>query len=179
MEKPRIRKEMLHRLKGLSAQDRQEWSEWACKTLCYQPAYRESRTIATFLSMSHEIDTSYLIEQAQADGKQVLIPKTYSGGRMVFVPYEANDLLLSPFGVWEPQSDRAVDSSEIDLIHVPGLAWNRAGYRIGYGGGFYDRYLKDYRGMTVSTIYGFQRCEFSEEAFDQAVREVLCYEQGD
>lgn len=179
MEKSRIRQNMIVRLKALSPQERQAWSDWACRSICQQAAYQEARTIATFLSMSHELDTRCLIEQALRDGKVVLAPKTYGKGRMVFVPYDPHDLKLSSYGVWEPRSDEAVDPSGIDLIHVPGLAWNEAGYRVGYGGGFYDRYLKDYQGMTVSTIYDFQRCDFIEEEFDQAVREVLCYERND
>ncbi|MBF0777967.1 5-formyltetrahydrofolate cyclo-ligase [Streptococcus cuniculi] len=179
MEKSRIRKSMLARLKGLSVEEREAWSEWACQAICGLLAYQEAGTIATFLSMPHELDTSYLIAQAKQDGKQVVVPKTYGKGRMVFVPYDANDLELSSFGVWEPRSDEVVEPSEIDIIHVPGLAWNEAGYRIGYGGGFYDRYLLDYQGMTVSTICDFQRYEFSEEEFDQAVRELVCYETID
>ncbi|MGT2715693.1 5-formyltetrahydrofolate cyclo-ligase [Streptococcus respiraculi] len=179
MEKSSIRKSMLARLKGLSAEEREAWSVWAGQVIYQQEAYQKASTIATFLSMPHEVDTTYLIAQAKQDGKQVVVPKTYGKGRMVFVPYDANDLVLSTFGVWEPRSDEVVDSSEIDIIHVPGLAWNEAGYRIGYGGGFYDRYLKNYQGITVSTIYEFQRYEFSEDEFDQAVREVLCYEGND
>ncbi|MBF0787435.1 MULTISPECIES: 5-formyltetrahydrofolate cyclo-ligase [unclassified Streptococcus] len=178
MEKSSIRKSMLTRLKNLSEQERQAWGEWACQAISELVAYQEARTIATFLSMPHEVDTAHLIKRAQRDEKRVLIPKTYAKGRMVFVPYDAHDVMLSSFGVWEPQSDEAVGASEIDVIHVPGLAWNEAGYRIGYGGGFYDRYLEDYQGMTVSTIYDFQRCYFIEETFDQAVRKVLCYERN-
>lgn len=177
MEKSSIRKSMLARLKGLSVEEREAWSVWACQVICQQEAYQKASTIATFLSMPHEVDTSYLIRQARKDGKRVLVPKTYGKGRMVFVPYDENDLLLSGFGVWEPRSDEAVDPSEIDVIHVPGLAWNKVGYRIGYGGGFYDRYLEHYHGMTMSTIYDFQQHDFCEEEFDQAVREVLCYER--
>lgn len=179
MEKSRIRKAMLARLQAMSQQERKRWSEWSCQAICGLSAYQEAKTIATFLSMPHEVDTSYLIAQAKQDGKQLVVPKTYGKGRMVFVPYDANDLALSPFGVWEPRSDEVVAPSEIAIIHVPGLAWNEAGYRIGYGGGFYDRYLLDYQGMTVSTICDFQRYEFSKEEFDQAVREVLCYETTD
>lgn len=69
-----------------------------------------------------------------------------------------------------------MDKSEIDLIHVPGLVFQSTGYRIGYGGGYYDRYLADFAGKTVSTIYSIQQKEFQPDAFDQAVQEVLVYE---
>ncbi|MGT2800135.1 5-formyltetrahydrofolate cyclo-ligase [Streptococcus marmotae] len=179
MEKIGIRKEILARLKTLSKEENKRWSEWSCQAICSLSVYQEADTIATFLSMPHEMDTSFLIRQAQLDGKKIVVPKTYSKGRMVFVPYDENDLVLSSFGVWEPRSEVSLEPSEIDLIHVPGLAWNQAGYRIGYGGGFYDRYLAQFQGMTVSTPHDVQRYEFREEEFDQAVRKVLYYETND
>ena len=69
-----------------------------------------------------------------------------------------------------------MEQSEIDLIHVPGVVFQSKGYRIGYGGGYYDRYLADFAGKTVSTIYSIQQKEFQPAAFDQAVQEVLVYE---
>lgn len=61
---------------------------------------------------------------------------------------------------------QVVDKSEIDLIHVPGLVFQSKASRIGYGGGYYDRYLADYTGKTVSTIYSIQQKEFQPDVFD-------------
>ena len=123
-----------------------------------------------------EFDTGLFIRQAQADGKRVLVPKTYPQGRMTFVDYNPNDLELTVFGIWEPRSERAVEKSHIDLIHVPGVAFNKKGYRIGYGGGYYDRYLADFKGMTVSTIYPYQLVDFQPDDCDIPVQEVLICE---
>lgn len=69
-----------------------------------------------------------------------------------------------------------VEKTHIDLIHVPGVAFNKGGYRIGYGGGYYDRYLADFKGMTVSTIYPCQLADFQPDNYDIPIQEVLICE---
>ena len=141
------------------------------------PAFQEAKTLATYLSMGHEFSTASLIQAALQLGKRVCVPRTYPQGRMVFVEYDPDILEKARCGLLEPnERGQVVDKSEIDLIHVPGLVFQSKGYRIGYGGGYYDRYLADYTGKTVSTIYSIQQKEFQPDVFDQAVQEVLVYE---
>ena len=141
------------------------------------PAFQEAKTLATYLSMGHEFSTASLIQAALQLGKRVCVPRTYPQGRMEFVEYDPDILEKTRFGLLEPnEKGKLVDQSEIDLIHVPGLVFQSKGYRIGYGGGYYDRYLADFAGKTVSTIYSIQQKEFQPDAFDQAVQEVLVYE---
>ena len=141
------------------------------------PAFQEAKTLATYLSMGHEFSTASLIQAALQLGKRVCVPRTYPQGRMEFVEYDPNILEKTRFGLLEPnEKGKLVDQSEIDLIHVPGLVFQSKGYRIGYGGGYYDRYLADYTGKTVSTIYSIQHKKFQPDVFDQAVQEVLVYE---
>ena len=141
------------------------------------PAFQEAKTLATYLSMGHEFSTASLIQAALQLGKRVCVPRTYPQGRMEFVEYDPDILEKTRFGLLEPnEQGKVVDKAEIDLIHVPGLVFQSKGYRIGYGGGYYDRYLADFAGKTVSTIYSIQQKEFQPDAFDQAVQEVLVYE---
>lgn len=141
------------------------------------PAFQEAKTLATYLSMGHEFSTASLIQAALQLGKRVCVPRTYPQGRMEFVEYDPDILEKTRFGLLEPnERGQVVDKSEIDLIHVPGLVFQSKGYRIGYGGGYYDRYLADYAGKSVSTIYSIQQKEFQPDVFDQAVQEVLVYE---
>ena len=141
------------------------------------PAFQEAKTLATYLSMGHEFSTASLIQAALQLGKRVCVPRTYPQGRMEFVEYDPDILEKTRFGLLEPnEKGKLVDQSEIDLIHVPGVVFQSKGYRIGYGGGYYDRYLADYTGKTVSTIYSIQQKEFQPDVFDQAVQEVLVYE---
>lgn len=140
-------------------------------------AFQEAKTLATYLSMGHEFSTASLIQAALQDGKRVCVPRTYPQGRMEFVEYDPDILEKTRFGLLEPnEQGKVVDKSEIDLIHVPGVVFQSEGYRIGYGAGYYDRYLADYSGKTVSTIYSIQEGEFQPDSFDIAVQEVLVYE---
>ena len=172
--KASIRKSVLKKMKGLEPEIKRVADQSLIQRLRSLPAYQEASIMATYLSFPHEVDTSFLIDAAQADGKQVVIPKTYPKGRMEFVAYDPQKLIPTAFGLLEPEEgSQAVDQSEIDLIHVPGVAFQKDGYRLGYGGGYYDRYLADFDGATVSTIYACQEVDFAPAPHDIPVQEVL------
>ena len=172
--KSELRKQVLQEMKALSREQKQFIDQALTERLLHHPFYQEAEVIATYLSFSHEFQTQELIEQALKDGKKVLIPKTYPKGRMDFVVYDPQQLVKTSFGLLEPQGDlEVVDASQIDLIHVPGLAFTTEGYRIGYGGGYYDRYLEHFSGNTLSTIYPCQIQDFIPENHDIPVQEVL------
>ena len=175
--KAELRKKILQEMKALSQEQKQAMDQVLTERFLQHPFYQEAKNIATYLSFPHEFQTQELIEQARKDGKKVLIPKTYPKGRMEFVVYNPQQLAKTSFGLLEPQGDlEVVEPSQIDLIHVPGLAFTTEGYRIGYGGGYYDRYLEHFAGHTMSTIYPCQVQEFNFENHDIPVQEVLIYE---
>ena len=175
--KAELRKKIFQEMKTLSQEQKQAMDQVLTERFLQHPFYQEAKTIATYLSFPHEFQTQELIEQALKDGKKVLIPKTYPKGRMEFVVYNPQQLAKTSFGLLEPQGDlEVVEPSQIDLIHVPGLAFTTEGYRIGYGGGYYDRYLEHFAGHTMSTIYPCQVQEFNFENHDIPVQEVLIYE---
>ena len=172
--KAELRKQVLQEMKTLSQEQKQAMDRALTERFLKHPFYQEAKNIATYLSFPHEFQTQELIEQALKDGKKVLIPKTYPKGRMDFVVYNPQQLVKTSFGLLEPQGDlEVVEPSQIDLIHVPGLAFTTEGYRIGYGGGYYDRYLEHFAGQSLSTIYPCQVQEFNSENHDIPVQEVL------
>ena len=175
--KAELRKKILQEMKDLSQEQKQAMDRVLTERFLQHPFYQEVKTIATYLSFPHEFQTQELIKRMLKDGKKVLIPKTYPKGRMEFVVYDPKQLAKTSFGLLEPQGDlEVVEPSQIDLIHVPGLAFTTEGYRIGYGGGYYDRYLEHFAGHTMSTIYPCQVQEFNLENHDIPVQEVLTYE---
>ena len=177
--KSELRKQVLQEMKAIPREQKQAIDQALTEGLLQHPFYQEAKIIATYLSFPHEFQTQELIEQALRDCKKVLIPKTYPKGRMDFVVYDPQQLVKTSFGLLEPQGDlEVVDASQIDLIHVPGLAFTREGYRIGYGGGYYDRYLEHFSGHTLSTVYPCQIRDFIPEDHDIPVQEVLIDERN-
>lgn len=177
--KAELSKQVLQEMKAIPREQKQAMDQALIERLLQHPFYQEAEVIATYLSFPHEFQTQGLIEQALKDGKKVLIPKTYSKGRMDFVVYDPQQLVKTSFGLLEPQGDlEVVDASQIDLIYVPGLAFTIEGYRIGYGGGYYDRYLEHFTGHTLSTVYPCQIRDFVPEDHDIPVQEVLIDERN-
>ena len=172
--KSELRKQVLQEMKAIPQKQKNTMDRALTDRLVHHPFYQEAKVIATYLSFPHEFQTQGLIDQALRDGKKVMIPKTYPKGRMEFVVYDPQQLVKTSFGLLEPQGNlEVVDASQIDLIHVPGLAFTTEGYRIGYGGGYYDRYLENFAGHSLSTIYPCQVQEFNSEDHDIPVQEVL------
>ena len=177
--KSELRKQVLQEMKALPREQKQFIDQALTERLLHHPFYQEAKVIASYLSFPHEFQTQELIDQALRAGKKVLIPKTYPKGRMDFVVYDLQQLVKTSFGLLEPQGDlEVVDASQIDLIHVPGLAFTTEGYRIGYGGGYYDRYLEHFTGHSMSTIYPCQIRDFIPEDHDIPVQEVLIDERN-
>ena len=177
--KSELRKQVMQEMKALPQEQKQPMDQALTDQFLKHPFYQEAKIIASYLSFSHEFQTQELIDQALRDGKKVLIPKTYPKGRMDFVVYDPQQLVKTSFGLLEPQGDlEVVDASQIDLIHVPGLAFTTKGYRIGYGGGYYDRYLEHFTGHTLSTVYPCQIRDFIPEDHDIPVQEVLIDERN-
>ena len=172
--KSELRKQVLQEMKALPQEQKQAMDQALTERFLQNSFYQEAKIIASYLSFPHEFQTQGLIEQALKDGKKVLIPKTYPKGRMDFVVYHPQQLIKTSFGLLEPQGElEVVEASQIDLIHVPGLAFTTEGCRIGYGGGYYDRYLEHFTGHTLSTIYPCQVQDFITENHDIPVQEVL------
>lgn len=172
--KRQLRCQMLKKLKTQNERQKALADQRLVERLLRRDAYQNAKTLATYLSFEYEFKTSLLIEQALRDGKRVCVPKTYPKGRMVFMDYQKEQLEKTAFGLLEPkETAQIVRKEDIDLIHVPGLVFDPKGYRIGYGGGYYDRYLADFHGKTISTIYAFQRGLFDVQKEDIPIQEVI------
>lgn len=138
------------------------------------PFYASCKTVMTFLSYKSEPDTFGIVARMLLDGKTVCAPVCYAGGRMdAFAFCDINDLTPSPLGILEPPKDKLILPDEIDLNLVPGCCFNAAGHRIGYGGGYYDRYLKTFKGITCGLFYDCLETEFTAEETDIPLHYII------
>ncbi|MDR1410323.1 MAG: 5-formyltetrahydrofolate cyclo-ligase [Oscillospiraceae bacterium] len=140
-------------------------------------SYRETKTLFTYVSGALEVDTLAIIRRAWAEGKQVAAPRCVPGTRdMVFWLISSDsDLESGAFGVLEPKTHcKAAEVSPKTLCLVPGLAFDSTGARLGFGKGYYDRFLARFPGNLVGLCYeGCMRPRVPCGRFDQRVPVVI------
>ncbi|WP_203623554.1 MULTISPECIES: 5-formyltetrahydrofolate cyclo-ligase [unclassified Lacticaseibacillus] len=175
--KPEFRKAQLKRLNAAAKQTQAE-SAGLIDQLLALPQWQSARTIATTVSGPIEVTTGGIIEAAQQAGKTVLLPRVMPHRQMAFLkdPGSANRV-TSKFGIPEPPYVEAAVDQHPDLVIVPGVAFVPAtGARIGFGAGYYDRFLAKYDGPTVAlvpSVMNFAAPAWPVEAFDVLIQTLL------
>lgn len=119
--------------------------------------YKSCETLLTYVSKDIEVDTRLLIDSALKSGKKVAVPKCIAGTRNMEFYYidSLDDLSPGTFGVLEPDDNKCikVENFAKSLCIVPALCYDLKGYRLGYGKGYYDRFLDTYDGYIVGIVY--------------------------
>jgi len=153
-QKAQLRKECRAIRKALGETGRAQASASICERIAAWTAFAASDTILTYMPIQSEADLTPLLELFPH--KRWVLPRILpeENGRMEFHRYDAAHLIRHPFGMMEPAPDApAVAADEIELTLVPGLAYDRCGYRLGYGGGYYDRFLTRFRGVRAGIVF--------------------------
>ena len=144
MNKEQLRLELGKTLHQTSEQLRTQKSEKACQNLISTSQFQDASMVMIYLSLPHEADTSHAIFYAWNQNKVIVVPKV-SWQRKEMIPVRINNLNggLSPgvSGLRNPTDGKLVQFEDIDLIVAPGLGFDKAGNRLGRGGGYYDRFL--------------------------------------
>ncbi len=155
-----VRKEVMARLAKLEKPEYEHLSYQIASKLYKDPLWKEAKTIGITISRFPEVDTYQIIRKAWEEGKRVAIPKCLPENRdMEFRNLIKFNQLESVYsGLLEPieAETEKVLMNDIDLLIVPGLAYTNEGYRLGFGGGYYDRYLLRFKGETVSLAFDSQ-----------------------
>lgn len=155
MEKRALRKQMIEARLALAPAEREERSRRAQMALLASPWFEQARTILLYLPFRGEVGTGLL---ARAAGKQLVLPRVQREPRKLWLHRWDGEPVAGAYGILEPAAAwPLVEPGEIDLVVVPGVAFDRRGNRLGYGGGYYDRTLPLMAGaVKVGLAYGLQ-----------------------
>lgn len=183
MEKRELRRQILTRRDALSLQERERASLLLTERICGHQWFYLADTILGFVSYGSEIDTTEILQEALGKGKKVYVPKV-EGEDMVFYRIDSLDSLVEGYkGIREPLGDTEVfdcdaTPAEKVLMLMPGAVFDRQRNRIGYGKGFYDRYLADKPGLQLRTVAVGYQCQMVEELpaqeWDIKPYQVIC-----
>ncbi|GEN84384.1 hypothetical protein SLU01_26960 [Sporosarcina luteola] len=160
MSKLSLRNETLTMMKSMKRADHANQSAAIMEQLIASKEYTTARTIGITISRFPEVDTRMLIETAWKSGKQIAVPKCIPSTRemdfRIITSFE--DLETVYMDLLEPAIERTetIEKKQIDLQVVPGVVFSKEGYRIGFGGGYYDRYLTDFPGTCISLAFDIQ-----------------------
>lgn len=175
MDKKALRKQIRDQKRAMTEEQIRLSSEKLGEMFLSSELYKQAKTIYGYLPYNQEVRTVPMLEQALKDGKKVAVPKVY-GDEMRFI--YMTDLTQVEVGyaqIPEPVADGPVGDDPTALVLMPGLAFDREGHRIGYGGGFYDKFLAaEPNHPTIALCYAFQMVEqLPTEEFDIPVDLVL------
>lgn len=156
MDKKSLRKEMLRNRSKIPEDTREEYSKIIANSLFDTDHYKNAQTVMAFISFGSEINTRYIIEHAIKEGKIVVIPVMVPETRELKVSriLDFSELELGHYNIPTQKEEclRFLDPKTIDLILTPGLIFARDGYRVGYGGGYYDRFLANHKDVDKIAI---------------------------
>lgn len=197
MDKKEVRKIITEKKKLMSSSEIDERSAELAGKFCALDEYKNSECIYVYIPYNQEVRTEYLIEQAFKDKKRVAVPLMLASGKeldknnrpkadyMEFIYItDLTELKPNSMGISEPDQDiivsepgRIADEKDV-LILMPGLAFDNYGGRIGYGGGFYDKYIsshKDTHFTRIALCFDFQLLEekLPMEEHDEKIDKVI------
>ena len=155
--KKELRKEILDIRSSLSDDDVKLHSEAICSRLQDTEQYRRAENVCLYMPIRNEVDVTLIMERARADGKTVWLPKVRDGVMHFHLYGEETALISGAFGIREPDSENVLVPGGEALVVMPGAVFSEKRDRIGYGGGYYDRFLEKYgECMTAAVCYDFQ-----------------------
>lgn len=175
MDKKALRKQIREQKRAMTPQQIEMTSQALAEQFFALDAYQNAKTLYGYLPYNQEVRTVPILARALADGKQVAVPKVY-GDEMRFIYLQDLTQVGAGYaGIPEPIADGPVAEDPTALVLMPGLAFDQEGHRMGYGGGFYDKFLAaEPEHPTVALCYAFQMVEnLPTEEYDIPVDCVL------
>ncbi len=179
-KKRKIRQEFLKKRNNLSRDEIKSKSEKIEKELFFLPEFQRAKTVMFYVSFRSEVETEKMTRNALKLKKKIVIPVVY--GEKIVVSEIKNlkkELTKGSFGIKEPKKEfrRRVNQKEIDLVVVPGVVFDKRGSRLGYGRGYYDRFLRSK--SIISRMSHSRQCALIGLAFDLQIARKIPLVKGD
>ena len=177
-EKAALRRKIKQRIGALSKEDIKSQSISACKLAAGLIAFKNARTILSYRALPGECDHAELVKAAASMGKNIAYPVCgKNGGLELYIPADEGCFVRGAYGIAEPDRERSerITIDRIELIIVPGLAFGRDLYRLGRGGGYYDRLLNGAAAFKLGLALKEQITErVPREVWDAKMDAVAC-----
>ena len=175
MDKKELRRIIRQKKREMTSEQIEAASARLCQRFLASSEYQSAKTIYGYLPYNQEVRTEAIVLQALADGKQVAVPKVYGDEMRFIFMTDLRQVEKGYAGIPEPIEDGPVADDETALVLMPGMAFDLQGHRVGYGGGFYDKFLASEPGHpTLALCYDFQMLpRLDTEEFDIPVDQVL------
>jgi 5-formyltetrahydrofolate cyclo-ligase len=171
--KKELRRFFINLRKGIDKEEKARMDKEIYEKIIGSKLYKEADSIFTFISMEDEVDTRRLIDKALEDNKKVYVPKIIKKRIMGAALLESkDDLVLGKFDILTSKNDQMAESP--DLTIVPGLCFDREKYRLGYGGSYYDTFIKNHKSTYLGVFYSL--CETDKVTrfdYDQKVDYIV------
>ena len=154
--KEEIRKRLLSQRLSLDSEERNRLSRVIQERVLGSRFLERVGTVGLYAPVKNEVETGWIFEELKKRGIRMLYPKVGKDGIEFFKTVRLEDLSPGAWGILEPNRGEKVDRREIDLITLPGLAFDERGHRIGFGKGLFDNFLHGFQGIKVGLSYEFQ-----------------------
>ncbi len=174
MTKREIRKEKIEKRKSI--ENRQQKDKKIAEMLIESDFYKKAQTIMVYMSYNGEVSTDELIEIMLKDGKTLCAPVCIDKETMIAKSFtQISEFSKGMYGIKEPKGEKV---SDIDLVIVPGVAFNEEKHRIGYGAGYYDRFLENTNAISCGLFYQMQKADFTADETDKKLDYVITEERN-
>ncbi|MCR5737848.1 MAG: 5-formyltetrahydrofolate cyclo-ligase [Eubacterium sp.] len=171
--KQKIRKDMIQKRKDLTNQEYQTKSDCICQKIMKRSDFQQANVVYAYFAVRQEVSLETLIQYCLENKKQIALPRVEDENIAFYLIHGLEDVEEGYFHVMEPNGF-CEKAPAPDLILVPGVAFTKVGNRLGYGGGFYDRFLKKTPCQTIGIGYDFQLMkELPTEEHDICLDEVI------
>ncbi len=178
MNKEVLREKYLNIRKNINEENKQKYDNYIFNRVINLEEYKESKLVLIYVSLKYEVDTFNLINYSLNKNKKVAVPKCEENDIIFYEIKSLKDLEEGNFGILEPKVNKPITDFNNSICIVPGVAFDKQNNRIGYGKGFYDRFLKNYEGTKIGLTYKECICDKIDSDINDIKMDKIIFNGG-